>query len=117
VPHIVKGFDGLTVFNHTAGRWDGWSPFHTINALSDLQQAERAMLKSKRPGWLFGALDTCLWTFARHVFERGGDLHEICRWVAGGGSGGSLINVTPRTVARYADLLARTGRVEPVSAK
>ena len=111
VPRVVTGVDGLTVFNHTAGRWDGWSPFFTVNSLSDLVDAERHILGTGRPGWVVGAVDTCLWTFTGPVWERGTELLALCRWAANGGAG-RLVNVTPRTVARYARLLQETGRVE-----
>lgn len=114
VPKVFRGPDGLTVFNQTAGRWDGWSPFHTINALADLERSEHRLNASRRPGWLVGAIDTCLWAFTGPVWQRGGDLHEICAWAARGGSDGRLINATPNTIARYARLLAERGLVETV---
>jgi hypothetical protein len=112
VPRVVGDIDGLTVLNHTAGRWDGWSPFFTINAISDLQEAEAKLLRRRRPGWLLGAIDTCLWTFTGPVWERGCELMEISRWLVAGGDSGRLLNVTPGTVARYARLLSTDGRVE-----
>jgi hypothetical protein len=117
VPRVVAGFDDLTVFNHTAGRWDGWSPFHTINSLDDLRTAERQLVRRGQPGWLFGAFDTCLWAFTGSLWERGTELHSICRWVADGGSDGQLVNANPATVARYARLLKETGRVETITAR
>lgn len=107
----VTDVDGLTVFNQTAGRWDGWSPFHTVNALGDLKSAERGLLRRHEPGWLVGAIDACLWTFTGSIWKRGSELDEICGWMAAGGSSGEIVNVTPRTVARYARLLASTGSV------
>lgn len=110
-PKVVADVRGLTVLNHTAGRWDGWSPFHTVNTLSDLKVAEQALLRRHQPGWLLGAIDTCLWTFTGPVWKRGTELDEIARWLVAGGSSGRLVNVTPRTMARYAGLLGATDHV------
>jgi len=116
-PKVVSGIDGLTVLNYTAGRWDGWTPFVTINSLADLQDAERRLLRRRRPGWLVSTLDSCLWTFTGPIWERGRDLQAICRWAAAGGSSGRLINVTPGTLARYAAILQEEGMVELVDAE
>ena len=113
-PSAITGVDGLTVLNYTAGRWDGWTPFETVNGLSDLVRAERRLLGSKNPGWLLGGIDSCLWTFSGHVLDRGRELREMCRWMAEGGSSGRLINVTPGTAARYARILAGDGLIRTV---
>ena len=111
-PRAVVDVPGIVALTYTAGRWDGWSPFITVNDLSDLRRAERRLLRGRRPGWLIGTLDTCLWTFTGHLWDRGRELQTICRWMAGGGSSGKLVNVTPRTAARYARLLADRHLVE-----
>jgi hypothetical protein len=111
-PRAVVDIPGLVALTYTAGRWDGWSPFITVNGLSDLRRAERRLLRGRRPGWLAGTLDTCLWAFTGEVWDRGRELYAICRWIAEGGSSGRLVNVTPRTAARYARLLADRGLVE-----
>ena len=108
----VVDVPGLVALTYTAGRWDGWSPFITVNGLSDLRRAERRLLRGKRPGWLAGTLDTCLWAFTGEIWDRGRELYAICRWMAEGGSSGRLINVTPRTAARYARLLADRGLID-----
>jgi hypothetical protein len=110
-PALVDGVEGLTVLNYTVGRWDGWTPFVTVNALADLRQAERRLLRGGRPGWLIGTLDTCLWAFSGPRWERGEALRELCAWVAAGGSGGRLVAVAPGVAARYAALLGRRGLV------
>lgn len=115
-PTVATGVEGLTAINYTAGRWDGWTPFETINDLGDLRRAERALLGSRRPGWLLGSVDSCLWTFSGHVLDRGRDLLEICRWTARGGESGRLVNVTPHTMARYARILAEMGLVRTAPA-
>ena len=113
-PTVATGVDGLTVINYTAGRWDGWTPFETINRLSDLERAERTLRRAGSAGWLLGGLDACLWAFSGHVLDRGRELRAICRWVAGGGSSGRLHNVTPHTMVRYARILAELGLVRTV---
>jgi len=115
-PAVVSGIDGLTTINYTAGRWDGWTPFVTINTLADLQHAERRLLRSGRPGWLTGTLDTCLWAFTGPIWERAPRLKEICDWMAAGGTSGRLVNVTPATVARYAKVLSDRGEVARIQA-
>ncbi len=114
-PTAITGIDGLTALNYTAGRWDGWTPFETVNGLSDLVRAERRLLRSKKPGWLLGGIDTCLWTFSGHVLDRGRELRDMCRWMAQGGTSGELVNVTPGTAARYARILAAEGLIRTVA--
>jgi hypothetical protein len=116
-PRVVAGVDGLTALTYTAGRWDGWTPFVTVNTLADLRRAERRLLRRGRPGWLAGALDACLWAFSGPLWSRATDLHAICAWMAAGGSSGRLLNVTPRTAARYAAVLAAEGQVETLPAR
>jgi hypothetical protein len=111
-PRAVVDIGGLTAMTYTAGRWDGWTPFITVNDLSDLRRAERRLLRGGHPGWLIGTLDTCLWAFSGPIWSRGSALFAMCRWVAAGGSSGRLINVTPRTASRYARLLAGMGLVD-----
>jgi hypothetical protein len=50
------------------------------------------------------------------VLDRGRPLLEICKWVAGGGSSGRLVNVRPQIIARYAAILAKSGAVEKLVA-
>lgn len=116
-PTLATGVDGLSVINYTAGRWDGWTPFETVNELSDLVHAERRLLASGKPGWLLGSIDSCLWTFSGHVWDRGRELRDICRWMAEGGSSGNVLNVTPQTAARYARILGEQGLVKTVGAR
>lgn len=115
-PTVATGVDGLTAVNYTAGRWDGWTPFETVNELGDLEDAERKLLRAGRPGWLLGGFDACLWTFSGHVLDRGRELLEMCRWTAAGGGSHRLVNVTPHTLARYARVLAERGMVRTVEA-
>jgi len=113
---VVSGVEGLTAINYTVGRWDGWTPFVTVSTLSDLAQAERRLLRNGRPGWLAGTIDTCLWAFTGPIWERAAKLKAISDWTAAGGSSGRLINVTPRTLARYATVLNANGQVRRIPA-
>jgi hypothetical protein len=115
-PTVVTGVEGLTVLNYTAGRWDGWTPFETINNAADVARAETDLLRGGRPGWLLGGFDSCLWTFSGYALDRGRELRDICRRLADGGASGKLVNVTPGTLARYARILAERGAVRTVPA-
>lgn len=114
---VVVDVPGLTALTYTAGRWDGWTPFITVGGIADLHRAERRLLRSGQPGWLAGTVDACLWAFSGPVWQRGTRLFEMCRWLASGGSSGRLINVTPRTAARYARVLADSARVETLRSR
>jgi hypothetical protein len=94
--------------NYTTGQWDGWTPFETINHLSDLVETEKKITRSGKPGWMVGTIDTCLWTFSGEVWKRGPGLHDIARFCSGGGRTGRLVNVRPGTIARYARVIANS---------
>lgn len=114
-PRVVCDVPGIVGLTYTAGRWDGWTPFVTVNDLSDLRAAEKRLLATDRPGWLTGTIDASLWAFTGPVWERGRSLSHLCRWLAGGGSSGRIINTVPSTVARYARLLADRGMVDTLA--
>jgi hypothetical protein len=107
---VLALHDDFIAMNYTAGRWDGWTPFETINTIDDLRVAERRLLARRQPGWLVGTLDSCLWTFTGPIWQRGAALHQMASYLAAGGDSGRLINVTPRVVARYARIVAATQR-------
>ena len=112
-PHatVLAREDDFIALNYTVGHWDGWTPFETINGLADLQRAEKRLLSHKRPGWLVGTLDTCLWAFTGPIWSHGAELRAMAEFLARGGETGRLINVTPHVVARYARLLTEKGAV------
>jgi hypothetical protein len=110
-PTLLRGPGDLVGINHTAGRWDGWTPFETVNRVSDLEQAERRLLARGVPGWLLSSVDTCLWTFSGELWARGAELNRIARFCAGGGRSGRLVPAKPGTIARYARVCARVGRL------
>jgi hypothetical protein len=104
-PRVMLRDEDFVALNYTAGQWDGWTPFETINCTGDLRQAERKLLAHRRAGWLLGSVDACLWTFSGELWERAPELAEIARFLVSGGRSGRLINVAPRVVARYARIL------------
>ncbi len=104
-PTVLYQDADVIALNYTVGQWDGWTPFETINSVADLRYAERRLLAMKRPGWLVGTLDTCLWAFTGPIWERAPGLRAIADFVARGGDSRRLINVTPGVIARYARLL------------
>jgi hypothetical protein len=94
----------------TAGNWEGWTPFYTIDSAGQVTAAERRLLRLGKPGWLASNVDSILWMLPGEVLEKGGQLFEVARLVAKGGRSGRLINVTPNVIARYARILsARAG--------
>ena len=107
-PRVLALSDDFIAMNYTVGRWDGWTPFETINDIEDVRVAERRLFARRQPGWLVGTFDSCLWTFTGPVWQRGAALHQIATLLARGGDSGRLINVTPRVVARYARIVAES---------
>ncbi|MBI2954660.1 MAG: hypothetical protein HYY30_10125 [Chloroflexi bacterium] len=103
--HVQYLDERFVALNYNAGRWDGWTPFLTINDVSDLKSAEGIALRSATPGWIVGTVDSCLWTFGGSLWERSNRLLDIARFVATGGDSSKLVNVTPHTLARYARLI------------
>jgi hypothetical protein len=106
-PHTVWRDGDFVALNYTSGRWDGWTPFETVNDIHDLRRSEKSLLASGQPGWLLGGIDTCLWAFSGELWHRAPRLAAIARFVSSGGSSGRLINVTPRVLARYARVIGR----------
>lgn len=100
--YIDKDFIAL---NYTAGQWDGWTPFETINDVSDLRRSEKMLLKRNKPGWIVSTVDSCLWTFSGEFWKRANKLYEIAQFCAKGGKSGKLINTKPITISRYARII------------
>ncbi len=105
-PEVQYMDDDFVALNYTAGQWDGWTPFETVNDISDLKRAERILLRRKKPGWMVSTIDSCLWTFGGEFWKRGTQLYEIAKFCAKGGHSKRLINVRPYTIARYARIIA-----------
>ena len=107
VPYIDNGFIAL---NYTAGQWDGWTPFETINDVTDLRKAESRLMNKGKPGWITGTIDSCLWTFSGEFWKRGTQLYEIAAFCSRGGNSGKLLNVKPITISRYARIMEGSRR-------
>jgi hypothetical protein len=105
-PEVQYLDDDFIALNYTAGQWDGWTPFETINDASDLKKAEKIFMKRRKPGWIVSTIDSCLWTFSGEFWKRGSKLYDIARFCADGGASQNLINVKPFTVARYARIIS-----------
>ena len=105
-PEIQYKDDDFIALNYTAGQWDGWTPFETVNDVSDLEKAEKILRRQKKPGWIVSTIDSCLWTFSGEFWKRGSRLYDIARFCADGGRSGELINAKPTTIARYARILS-----------
>jgi len=104
----VKYFDdNFIALNYTAGQWDGWTPFETINDISDLKKSEKILIKRNKPGWIMSTIDSCLWTFGGEFWKKGSKLYEIAEFCAQGGKSKKLINVKPYTISKYARIIAK----------
>lgn len=106
LPGVKYINDRFIAMNYTAGQWDGWTPFETINHVSDLKTSEKVLLNRKKPGWIVSTIDSCLWTFSGEFWKRADKLFEIAQFCANGGNSGDLINVKPFTISRYARIIA-----------
>lgn len=85
----------------TAGRWDGWSPFYTVGSGGDIEAASR---RARGPGWLVSTVDSPLFAMSGELLEHGHVLHGLAQAIVDAEERG-LVNVLPRTVARYAVVL------------
>lgn len=106
VPRAQYMDNDFIALNYTAGQWDGWTPFETVNDVSDLRKSEKKLMNSNAPGWIVSTIDSCLWTFSGEFWKRGNRLFDIAQYCANGGDSKKLINVKPYTVARYARIMA-----------
>ena len=102
--------NNFIALNYTAGQWDGWTPFETINDVSDLKRSEKNLMKNKKPGWMVSTIDSCLWTFSGEFWKKGSKLYEIAQFCAQGGKSKKLINVKPFTISRYARIIAENNK-------
>jgi hypothetical protein len=102
IKHVDENFIAL---NYTSGQWDGWTPFETINDVTDLKKSEHTLLQRNKPGWIVSTIDSCLWTFSGEFWKRGNKLYEIAEFCAQGGDSQKLVNVKPYTIARYARII------------
>jgi hypothetical protein len=104
-PKVKYSDDNFIAINYTAGQWDGWTPFETINDVSDLIKSEQILLKNKKPGWIVSTIDSCLWTFSGEFWKKSTKLYQIAQFCANGGKSKEIVNVRPYTIARYARII------------
>ena len=78
------------------------SPFVRITTVEDLTE----YAAKTRPGWLIGALDAPVIAFDPYIWRHGRRFLEIAEFLT---KGETIVNALPRTVARYARLLADRG--------
>jgi hypothetical protein len=114
-PVVARGPGGFVAINHTAGQWDGWTPFETVNHVRDLERAEKSLLARRAPGWLLTSVDTCLWAFSGELWSRAAELRRLAQFCVAGGRSGALVPALPRTIARYADICDRLGLIPRAS--
>lgn len=101
----ISGRDGRFVaLPFTAGAWDGWSPFYTVRSRRDLARAASELRRRGGPGWLASTVDSPLFAMSGELFEHGHRLHDIASALVDADELG-VINVLPRTIARYARLI------------
>jgi hypothetical protein len=105
-PEIKYVDEDFIALNYTSGQWDGWTPFETVNNITDLKKSEKILLQRNKPGWIVSTMDSCLWTFSGEFWKRGSRLFDIAHFCSKGGSSGRLINVKPYTVSRYARIMS-----------
>ncbi len=106
-PHCVFRDREFVALNYTAGHWDGWTPFETVDHEADIRSAERRLLAGQKPGWLLGSIDSCLWMFSGEVWRHAPRMLALAQFVAQGGASGKLVNVRPAVIARYARILSQ----------
>jgi len=108
-PLAIKSKGNFITLNQTAGDWDGWTPLITVKSLSDLRNAESKIVKYGTPGWLVGTIDAPLWLYSYCKLEKARDLKTMLEYLMLGGRSGRLVNATPLTVSRYAQILIDNG--------
>jgi hypothetical protein len=100
---IVHQTPRCVVVNQSCRVIHGASPFVRLSTSDDLNTSGHT-----HPGWLIGTLDAPVVAFAPYIWRHGWKLMEIIerltRWP-------QYVNVTPRTVSRYARLLVDRGLV------
>lgn len=115
-PAISHRDGSFVALPFTAGAWDGWSPFYTVRSRHAVERAASRLRRRGGPGWLVSTVDSPLFAMSGEVLEHGHVLHELASAVADDGGLG-LVNVLPRTVARYARLLDDMAAESPSSAR
>lgn len=106
---IVHRSPRLIALNQSCRVVHAASPFVRITTREDLDTASRTS-----PGWLVATLDSPVIAFTPYLWRHGSRFMAIFYELT---TNPHLVNVTPRTVARYARLLAGRGLVPDASAR
>lgn len=103
--------DGGFVVLNQAGRWCNGSPF--VRGFPDTFAAtERKLADAGKPGWLVGALDSPIHGSPIYMGRPYGgknpqpEIHAYYDYVQNRGATGKVLTATPRTIARYARIIA-----------
>ncbi len=103
--------DGDFVVLNQAGRWHSASPFVRGDPAT-FAAVEQKFAAAGQPGWLVGALDCPIHGSPIYVGRAYGGknpqprINEFYDYVQRGGATGKVLSATPRTIARYARLIA-----------
>ncbi len=100
---IVHRTSGCVVINQSCRVVHGASPFVRITTADDLNTSGHT-----QPGWLIGTLDAPVVAFMPYIWRHGWKLMQIIERLT---RSPQFVNVTPRTIARYARMLADRGIV------
>lgn len=100
---IVHRAPGCIVINQSCRVVHGASPFVRITTADDLNTSGHT-----QPGWLIGTLDAPVVAYMPYIWRHGWKLMQIIERLT---RSPQYINVTPRTIARYARMLADRGIV------
>lgn len=98
---IIWETDRCVVFNQSCRVIHSASPFVRITTLEDIVETGNR----DGPGWLIGTLDAPVIAFDPYIWRHGSRFMRIVDWL----KSDEVVNVTPRTIARYARILRETG--------
>lgn len=109
-PRIVYRHGAFVVLNQCGRSHYPYSPFVRVSKPEELAAVERRLAEADRPGWLIGVLDSPIFGYTAYLSH--GDpfgkvrLAEFFDYIRTGGVTGRVVSATPRTISRYARLLA-----------
>ncbi|MCU0979688.1 MAG: FAD-dependent oxidoreductase [Pirellulaceae bacterium] len=112
--------DGDFVVLNQAGRWHSASPFVRGDPAT-FAAAEKEFAEAGQPGWLVGAIDCPIHGCPIYVGRPYGGknpqprINEFYDYIQRGGATGKVLPATPRTIARYARLIADRARPAPAA--
>jgi hypothetical protein len=98
---ILWETDRCLVLNQSCRVVNSASPFVRITTLEDILETGNR----DGPGWLIATLDAPVIAFDPYIWRHGSRFMRIVDWLLSD----EVINVTPRTIARYARLLKGQG--------